>query len=669
MILYENINSEFDQAFLIAHELGHVVLEGGATDDITENVDVERSLESPAVGLDRIIDYGSRERREAIMDFFAREFLVPRCVIRRWYLQDNLSSSDIANRLNAPLNVIQQQLLDALLLPAVVSSPAKIANKPVTLDRSQTDAEAHRGTPYQLQAGPGTGKTATLVQRIHGLLDDGIDPATILVLTFSNRAAGELRERIAAKSPEAVASLWIGTFHSFGLDIIHRFHDFLELSDSPRLLSRYEAIELLEDELTRLPLKHFYNIYDPTLNLADMLSAISRAKDEVVNAAGYRRLADRMLEAAGNDQKKRTQAEKCIEVALLYELYERLLKDHDAVDFGDLVSLPVTLAESNEDVRISLSARHQHILVDEYQDVNRASIRLLKAIAHDASRLWVVGDSRQSIYRFRGASSINMRRFAEDFPGAKVDQLAVNYRSASEVINLYTAFSKKMKASDGALPLSLKANRGASGVLPEFRVANRLDDEIAAIANAIEEKKQQGFEYKEQAVLCTSNKRLGEIAKGLESLSIPILYLGSLFERSEIKDLLSLLSLVVDKRAIGLVRAANLSGFSLTLEEISYFNKYLKERDIAPLGWDIDIEKIIGLSDEGRESLRRLVYILKGFSIDENPWSVLATLVIDRLKLAKKIALSDNLKEQMEGIAIWQLLNFCRKKINGKGLL
>lgn len=492
MIIYEDCGTAFNKAFLIAHELAHITLEGDGEDFIAENVDATRSSEEPLVGVERVLDYGSHERREVLMDIFAREFLLPRKKLQEHYLQQDMDSAAIADLYQAPLAVVQQQLLDALLLPPYIPRNRSVINKNVKADDSQNNAASHRNAPYQLQAGPGTGKTSTLVQRVVSLLSDGINPSSILILTFSNKAAGELRERIAAKAPTSIATLWIGTFHAFGLDVIHRFHDFLDLSDNPTVIGRYEAIELLEDELARLPLKHYRNFSDPTLNLSDMLSAISRAKDEVVNAARYHELAQDMLNVANNDD-DRVSAEKCLEVASVYRAYEQLLKENDIVDFGDLVLLPTMLVESNEDVRNSLSERHEHILVDEYQDVNRASVRLLKAIAGDAKRLWVVGDSRQSIYRFRGASSINMRRFLADFPGAQATQLTVNYRSVSEVISFYSTFSTSMKASEGALPLNLDANRGNSGVLPEYRVASSPDEEIAAIAASILEKRIRGF--------------------------------------------------------------------------------------------------------------------------------------------------------------------------------
>lgn len=668
LILYENCGSEFEKAFLIAHEIAHIVLEGLEDDFVAENVDTSRCSEDSTTGVEKLLDYSSHERREVVMDIFAREFLLPRFLIRRWHIEENKNTISIASRVGAPIAAVQQQILDALLLPVYIPCLKSKSKQTLVPDQSQVEAVNHRESPYQLQAGPGTGKTNTLVRRVLSLLDDGVDPASILVLTFSNKAAGELRERIASKAPESIATLWIGTFHAFGLDIVHRFHSLLGFSDNPQVISNYEAIELLESELAKLSLNHYQNFYDPTLNLSDMLKAISRAKDEVADSVKYRELADNMIDAAVSDD-ERIQAEKCLEVAFVYTRYEQLLKEHGAVDFGDLVRLPVTLVESNKDVRNSLSKRHQHILVDEYQDVNRASVRLLKAISGKGERLWVVGDSRQSIYRFRGASSVNMRRFVKDFPGAKVEQLAVNYRSVGEVIDLYSTFSTNMKASEGSLPLNLDANRGRSGVIPEFIVTSKPNDEIVAVASGIKDKFEQGFAYEQQAVLCTSNARLSEIASNLEQQGIPVLYLGSLFERSEIRNLLSLLSLVTDKRAQGLVRIANLPNMQMTLEEVKLTNKYIKDENLPSLRWLDNIDSIEGLSDTARESLKYLASLLTGFSKQDSPWTVLATLAIDGLGIAKKVAKSDDLEDKMQGIAIWQLLNFCRKKINGKGLL
>src|SRR6218665_1139577 len=665
-ILYEDCGSDFERAFLIAHELGHVVLEGGTVD-----VEPDRSMEDAPVGVDRVLDYGARERREVKMDLFAREFLLPRPVLRELHVDEGLTSDAIAMRFGAPRVVVQQQLLDALLLPpAEEPHPvgAVAVAGPLTPDPTQAQAAAHRGLAFQLQAGPGTGKTRTLVRRIEGLLADGVDPTTILVLTFSNKAANELCERIAASNPVAAAAMWIGTFHAFGLDMVRRFHDRLALLPDPRLIDRTEAIELLEDEFPRLDLKHYRNLWDPALDLSDMLSAISRAKDEVVDAAGYRALAQSMAARAGTDQDAKVRAQKCLEVATLFEAYERLLTVHQLLDFGDLVALPVRLVEGSAEVRDALRARHEHVLVDEYQDVNRASVRLLKAIVGDGRNLWVVGDARQSIYRFRGASATNIARFAIDFPGAQAAQLGVNYRSDERIVDVFTEFARGMRASSGALPLKLTADRGTEGDRVELRVADSADDEISALAASITALHAQGIRYGGQAVLCASNARLNAIAEGLEARGIPALHLGSLFERPEIKNLLALLSLATEPRAAAMVRVATTARHQMPLQDVMRVIEHLRAANPASLAWSAMHAEVDGLADDTREALSRLSTLFAGVSASTNPWTLLAGWTIDGLGLAKTLYQADDAQSRMQGLAIWQFLNFCRRQPRGQGV-
>lgn len=669
IILYEDAGSEFDRAFLIAHELGHVVLEGGTQDVVTEQVEPDRSVEDALVGIEKVLDYGARERREVRMDIFAREFLLPRSVVRHLHLHDGSSSTDIAARLGAPLQVVQQQLLDALLLPDERSAESSaISVAALTPDMTQIAAAEHRNGAFQLQAGPGTGKTRTLVRRIESLLAEGVNPTTILVLTFSNKAANELSERLAASNPTAAAAMWIGTFHAFGLDLVRRFHDKLGLPPDPRLIDKSEAIELLEDELPRLPLRHYRNLWDPALDISDMLNAISRAKDEVVDATGYRALAQGMADNAGHDEEAATRAEKCLEVALLFETYERLMAAGQLIDFGDLVAQPVRLVETDAEVRVALKARHQHVLVDEYQDVNHASVRLLKAIVGDGRNLWVVGDARQSIYRFRGASTTSMAQFSSDFPDAQVRQLGVNYRSGQEVIEVFTAFSGTMKASRGALPLQLVADRGALNARPEFRVVKSTNDEISAVAAAIQEQHDAGVPFRKQALLCASNARLSEIAEGLEARGIPVLHLGSLFERPEIKDLLALLSMLSDPYAVGLVRAVTMPSHEMPLQEVMHIIGHLRESSAGPLDWRQIDANLSNLATESQAALTRVADLFAGLNPTGNPWTILVTWVIDRLGMAKALYLADDPQSRMKGLALWQFLNFCRRQPGGAGI-
>jgi hypothetical protein len=495
------------RAVIVAHEIGHAQLHGASSSCQREDIDPSRSIEAAPVGLERVEDYGAHERRELQANVYGRELLLPRSLAWRLHVDDKLGAEEISKRLSLPKDLVRQQILDALLLPRLPEVTEGSPLRAPTRDESQETAAAHRGSAFLLQAGPGAGKTRTLVQRLAGLLSENVDPASVLVLTFSNRAAGELAERIAAIAPEQAPRIWIGTFHAFGLDLVRRYHEKLDLPADPMLFDRSDAIEVLEEILPTLPLIHYRNLWDPALILREIVAAISRAKDELVGPAQYRRFAEAMM-ANAQDAAAKTAAEKAIEVAQVYELYEEALRARKSVDFGDLIMRPALLLEADERIRTQLQLRHRHILVDEYQDVNRASARLLRAVAGDGRRLWVVGDARQSIYRFRGASSTNLSRFLSEYPGAKTAALAINYRSSQEILALVERFSKDMDASVDMLPLTMQSIRGKDGARPQILRYEKQGNEISGIAANIRELQSAGTPLRAQAVLCRTNPRL-----------------------------------------------------------------------------------------------------------------------------------------------------------------
>lgn len=666
-ILHEDTGDGFSDAFLVAHEIGHVEFGGTTEATFVYEADPSRPAEAAPIGVDRVIDYGRRERREVQMDLFGRELLLPRAVVRDLHIRELLTATEIAERFGAPFAVVAQQLLDATLLPPI--APENELRNKKRLNRLQQQAAEHWGSPYLLEAGPGTGKTHTLVARVAWLIKNKKVPAEhMLVLTFSNKAAGELSDRIAVRYPEAAAAMWIGTFHSFGLDIIRRFHERLRFPANPRLMDRTEAIDLLSDRFPRLDLRHYRNIWDPSLALSDILAAISRAKDEVASPQRYARLSDDMYAKAVSNEEKEA-AEKCQEVAKVYAAYEHLKNEMGCLDFGDLVSVPVQLIEGDVEVRTQLRARHRYVLVDEFQDVNRVSIRLLKSLCGDGANLWVVGDAKQSIYRFRGASSVNIAQFAtQDFPGGQTGRLNTNYRSVKEIVDSFVAFAAHgMKAAAGT-DVRLKAECGSSGRKPEYRAVEIASDEIAAMAEAIEVCRKEGVSYRDQAVLCTGNERLGKIAAGLESMGVPLLFLGSLFERDEIQQLLSLLSLLTDRRAMGIVRVGTMKEFQLSLPDVATVISYLKEYDREPLAWLHEGRSIEGVSDEATCALKRLRKTLNSFDAASPPWQSLAMILLDRTRLAADIATSDTVANRARGVAIWQFMNFVRAQPAAAGL-
>jgi superfamily I DNA/RNA helicase len=665
LIVHENCGSAFDQAFLVAHEVGHSELGDDADSGLPTHTDPARPAEPCPIGVDRVVDYGRRQRREVQMDLFAREFLLPREFVRNLHLENNLSATEIARRLGAPFAVVAQQLFDALLLPPMaMESPEARPDRPP--NELQIAAAAHRGPAFLLEAGPGTGKTQTLTTRVDGLLAEGVDPRRVLLLTFSNKAAGEMSERIARKNKDAAAAMWIGTFHAFGLDIIRRFHVELGLPKDPRMLDRTEAVEILEHEFPRLGLVHYRNLFDPTDIIEDILSAISRAKDEVVDEKKYAELAQAMLEKAKTNE-ERELGEKAFEVAKVYAAYEKLKRQEDCVDFGDLVAMPVRLLESNGSIRAHLQNQYDHVLVDEYQDVNRSSVRLLAALRGSGENLWAVGDVKQSIYRFRGASSFNMGRFGkEDFVGGKRGRLKRNYRSVGEVVETYSSFAVGMKVGD--LQSALEADRGPGGHKPELRTVNQSDEQTVVLADTIEAMRRDGHRYRDQAVLCGGNEKLSELGQDLERLGIPVLFLGSLFERSEVKDLFSLLGILTDRRATGLVRVACWPEFEMAIDAVARVIDHFRVNEIAPGQWLRDFKIVSELSPKAVAALEKLATALNGFDEKALPWDVLATVLLDRTRIAARIFRSNSVKDRTAGIAIWQLMNFLRVQPSSKGL-
>ena len=667
-IFYNGSGDEAYSAALVAHELGHLELHLGTEPSSCSAADIDPGApEDPVpVAAERVDSYGARERQELQANVFARELLLPGDEARRLF-EAGLTASEIANRRGLPLDLVLQQLSHALLVPPSPGVPEEPAVDGLSLDPSQRRAAHHRGSPLLLEAGPGTGKTRTLIARIVHLIESGVDPASILALTFSNKAAGEIADRVAQVRPEAAPRVWTGTFHAFGLELLRQHHQHLDLEAEVTIFDRSDAIDRLEEHLPTLDLVHYQNLYEPALVLKDILAAISRAKDELVDAAGYRALAQAMAETALEDGAPDhiRAAERALEVARVYGVYEEILTTAGAVDFGDLLLRPVRLLEREPLVLAAVRQRFQHVLVDEYQDVNRASARLLSLVAGSGETLWVVGDGRQSIYRFRGASTANMTLFGRDFPGAERLALANNYRSASPVVQTFTAFSRTMTSSHGALELHLEPRTDLEGTGPVLAVAEDSEGEIGAVAVGVEALREEGVPYGDQAVLCRSNARLEAFARGLEARGVPVLHLGSLFEREEVRNLLSLLACLTDRRGDGLLRLLAGRQYAVPLADAKHF----LERARKQPGYVVDHlrndDVTASLSAPARRGLRRLGKDLEGLDRRASPWRLLSQWLFEKRRVTALLDGDGRPAHALKGIAVYQLLAFVRHGTRG----
>src|SRR5438876_6795381 len=308
------------------------------------------------------------------------------------------------------------------------------------LTSRQRKAVTHGDGPLLIVAGAGTGKTTVLTRRIAWLIaEKRARPAEILALTFTERAAAEMQERVDRLVPYGYTDSVISTFHAFG-DRLLRDHA-LEagLSDRATVLSRAEQVIFLREHLFDLPLDRYRPLGDPTRFLQALVTLISRARDEDVTPAAYRRASDALLAEASERPADTALAEAAAqqaELAALYEAYERLMRQSDRLDFGDQVSLALRTLRDHPAILDAERTRYRYILVDEFQDTNHAQFELVKLLAGGPhANVTVVGDDDQSIYRFRGAALSNILGFRAAYPRAAGVVLTDNFRSRQQILD------------------------------------------------------------------------------------------------------------------------------------------------------------------------------------------------------------------------------------------
>src|SRR5436190_4940754 len=286
------------------------------------------------------------------------------------------------------------------------------------LNPRQRDAVTHGDGPLLVLAGAGSGKTRVITYRIAWLIGErGVYPSGILAVTFTNKAANEMLSRVEHLVPNIGARPWIGTFHSTSLRMLRRYADRLGYTKSFTVYDTSDQLTLIRRCMREL------NINDEAFPPRSILSKISNAKNELIDPTTYEK---NNLDFFG------------ARVAEIYRMYQKRLREFDAMDFDDLIGKYVELLEKHDDVRAELHSRFQHLLIDEYQDTNRAQYVLVKLLAGKEGNIVAVGDEDQSIYRFRGADINNILNFERDFPGAKIVKLEQNYRSTGNILDAAT---------------------------------------------------------------------------------------------------------------------------------------------------------------------------------------------------------------------------------------
>lgn len=424
------------------------------------------------------------------------------------------------------------------------------------LNEEQLKAVTHGRGPLLIIAGAGTGKTKVITHRIAYLIaTKKARPEEILAVTFTEKAANEMEERVDLLVPYGYSFVEISTFNSFGERVLRDYG--LELGYGPdfRLLDEVEQAIFFQKHLFQFPMKHYRPLSAPAKYIQEILSAVKRLKQEGVRAAAYVKFAEKHLNRASSPADKEN-AVKELEIAGIYAKYQEFLKQEGKIDFEDQVLLVVDLLQHFPSVLNNIKKRYKYILVDEFQDTNTIQFILLKLLAEDHNNLTVVGDDDQSIFRFRGASLSNILHFMDEYPGASVSVLTRNYRSAQSILD--SAYRLIRLNDPDRLEFRLRDKHGVQKRLQasfpfEGKSINLLSfdtvsHEADGVAEKLEKMAEEGMPYGEMAVLVRRNTDADPFLRAMNMREIPFRFSGSrgLYLQEEVRVLTAFIRAATD---------------------------------------------------------------------------------------------------------------------------
>ncbi len=392
------------------------------------------------------------------------------------------------------------------------------------LNDKQYEAVVNTEGPNLVIAGAGSGKTKVLTHKIAYLIKEkDVLPWNILAITFTNKAANEMKERIAAIVGEEAKDIWMGTYHSICVRILRKFIDRIGFESSFIIFDTSDQRTLVKTCLREL------NIDDKLFTDRSVLTEISNAKNEMLEPEQY------AARVGGNFRKEK--------ISGIYQLYQKRLKENNALDFDDIINYTIKILKENEDVLEYYANKFRYILADEYQDTNKSQFTLIKMLASVHGNITVVGDNDQGIYSFRGADISNILNFEKDFPGTKIIKLEQNYRCTG---NILKAANAVIKNNEVKYKKQLWTEN-EEGNLPKVYQAEDEYDEATFVVEQINRlKREEYFKYSDFAVLYRMNAQSRAIEDILRREDIPYKIVGGLkfYERKEIKDIISYLRLI-----------------------------------------------------------------------------------------------------------------------------
>jgi len=432
----------------------------------------------------------------------------------------------------------------------------------ISLNFKQSQAVRYEKGPLLVVAGPGTGKTRVITERIRYLISEkGVDPQSILALTFTEKAAAEMLSRIDEVMPLGYEEPWLSTFHSFCDRVLRLSGLEIGLDPSFNIMTSAEQWIFVREHLFSLDLSYFRPLGNPSKFISALITLFSRLQDEDVSPNEFLQFVNARKDKMGSldlDSVLAEELAKLRELASAYARYEELKLRESQMDFGDLISWTLRLFRDRPAVLAKYRNQFQYILIDEFQDTNYAQYQLIRLLApaEKNPHLLVVGDDSQAIYKFRGASLSNILNFREDYPQAKTIVLNLDYRNPQRIIKSFSSLSRKNEPntleSKLGINKSLRAARKNStvkeDVMEVLAAATGEEEAEAVVEKIIALSKDGGYTWKDFAILARAHSYLDPFVAALRRAAIPYQLLGNrgLFDQPEIRELISFLRVVSD---------------------------------------------------------------------------------------------------------------------------
>jgi DNA helicase-2/ATP-dependent DNA helicase PcrA len=446
------------------------------------------------------------------------------------------------------------------------------------LNPEQIKAIEHKTGPLLIIAGAGTGKTTVITERIKFLIESKLaEPQEILALTFTEKAAKEMEDRVDQALPYGYTQMWISTFHSFCDRVIRREALHIGLNPNYKLMTEAESVQLIRDNLFKFELNYFRPLGNPNKFIDGMLQHFSRLQDEDVNPDDYLKWANKK----GEDQHR--------ELAGIYKAYSVLKAKEGLMDFGDLIIQTLNLFRSRPNILAQYQKQFKYILVDEFQDTNYAQNELVKLLAGKTQNVTVCGDDDQSVYRFRGAAVSNIIQFRKSFPKTAVVVLTKNYRSTQEILD--RSYDLIQHNNPDRLEVVEKVDKklvsqvAKDGDPIEFMHVDRVENEASSVADKIDQLiKENKYEYKDFAILVRANNHSEPFGRALQCKGIPYQFLGPgrLFKQAEIIDLISYLKVLYNfEDSVAFYRLLSIDHFGVSGRHLAELGNYARKNNVS----------------------------------------------------------------------------------------